>query len=111
MAFSGSQVDPSSVSAQSDQNSSPVVVFEFQGAARSAFATYTGDHIGQYLTITVDSKVVESATIQSQISGQAQISGMQSLADAQALAAELKSAPLPMTVTLVSADVVRASAD
>lgn len=101
--FTGAQIDPSSVQATLDQNNSPIVVFAFQGAARSQFATYTREHVGSYLTITVDGVVIESATIQSEIDGQGEIIGSKSMAAAQALAAELKSPPLPDPVSLVSA--------
>lgn len=102
--FTGAQIDPNSVQATLDQNSnSPVVIFAFQGSARSQFATYTRENVGNYLTITVDGVVVESATIQSEIDGQAEITGSKSLAIAQALAAELKSPSLPDPVSLVSA--------
>jgi preprotein translocase subunit SecD len=101
--FTGAQIDPNSIQATLDQNNAPIVVFEFQGAARSQFATYTRENAGNYLTITVDGVVVESATIQSEIDGQAEITGSQSMVAAQALAAELKSPPLPDPVSLVSA--------
>ncbi|HEY8323624.1 MAG TPA: hypothetical protein VIG77_03975 [Ktedonobacterales bacterium] len=101
--FTGAQIDPNSIQATTDQNNAPIVVFAFQGAARSQFATYTRENVGNYLTITVDGVVVESATIQSEIDGLAEITGSKSMAAAQALAAELKSPPLPDPVSLVSA--------
>lgn len=105
--FTGAQIDPASVAAQTDiQSGQPIVTFAFKGAAASQFAQYTGSHIGQYLTITLDNRVIESATIQSQIAGPGQVSGMMSMAQALTLAACLKSAPLPGPVTLVSETVV-----
>ncbi len=101
--FTNSQIDPASVGAHLDQQSQPVVVFAFKGAAAAQFAQYTGSHIGDYLTVTLDNTVIESATIQSQISGQGQVNGFKTLADAQTLAADLKSTPLPLPVTVVSA--------
>lgn len=104
--FTGAQVDPASVAVQTDiQSGQPIVTFAFKGAAASQFAQYTGSHIGSYLTITLDNRVIESATIQSQIAGLAQIIGM-TMAQAQTLAACLKSAPLPGPVSLVSETVV-----
>ncbi len=84
--------------------------FAFKGAAASQFAQYTGSHIGQYLTVTLDNRVIESATIQSRIAGPGQIMGNLSLAQAQTLAACLKSGALPAPVTLVSATVVQKGA-
>jgi len=103
--FTGSQIDPASVGAQADQSGQPIVTFAFKGAAASQFAQYTGSHIGSFLTITLDNRVIESATIQSQIAGLGQISGM-TLIRAQTLAACLKSAPLPGPASLVSETVV-----
>ncbi|HET9110648.1 MAG TPA: hypothetical protein VFN78_07480 [Ktedonobacterales bacterium] len=109
--FTGSQIDPASVSVHTDpQTGEPIVAFAFKGAAATEFAQYTGAHIGEYLTITVDNKVIESATIQSQISGDGQVTGSKSLADAQALAVYLKSSPLPLSAREVSATLVTPSA-
>jgi preprotein translocase subunit SecD len=102
--FTGSQLDPNSISAVIDQQSNqPVVTFQFSGPARAAFAAYTRDHIGQYLTTVVDGQVINSATIQSEIDGQGQITGMGSLTAAQQLATEMKygALPLPLTITEV----------
>lgn len=101
--FTGAQIAPSSAQATLDQNNQPIVVFEFAGAARAQFATYTRDHVGDALTITQDNVVIESATIQSEIDGQGEITGLKSMTDAEALAVELKSVPLPEPVGLVSA--------
>jgi preprotein translocase subunit SecD len=102
--FTGSQIDPTTVGAGLDpQGGTPYVKFGFAGAAASRFDQYTRSHIGQYLTMTLDGVVIESATIQSEISGVAQVQYGHSLDDAMALAACLKSGPLPAPVTLVSA--------
>ncbi len=107
--FTGAQLDSGSINVTLDQNNQPIVTFEFQGPTRAQFAVYTRNNAGDYLTITVDNVVIESAQIQSEIDGQGQINGFKRMADAQALAAELKSPPLPAPVTLVSAQVVSAS--
>ncbi len=101
--FTSAQLDLSSVRATLDQNNQPIVVFEFQGSARTDFATYTRDNQGGYLTITQDNVVIESAMIQSEIDGEGEIIGLKSMAAAQALAVEMKSPPLPFPVSLVSA--------
>jgi preprotein translocase subunit SecD len=101
--FTGSQLDPNSINAQLDQNSSPIVTFEFKGAARTAFATYTRNNVGNYLTTVVDGTVINSAVINSEIDGQGEIQGMGSITAAQALATEMKygALPLPLTITEV----------
>ena len=101
--FTSAQLDPTSIRPTLDQNNQPIVVFEFQGSARTDFATYTRDNQGGYLTITQDNVVIESAQIQSEIDGQGEIIGLQSMAAAEALAVEMKSPPLPYPVSLVSA--------
>ena len=106
--FTGAQIDPGSVRATLDQNSQPIVVFAFEGSARTDFATYTRVNQGGYLTITQDNVVIESAQIQSEIDGEGEITGLQSMAAAQALAVEMKSPPLPYPVSLVSAGALSA---
>ena len=108
--FSDADLDTSSVQAEIDpQTNQPVVAFAFRGSVKASFATYTRDHIGQFLTITLDGVVIESATIQSEIDGQAQITGIGTMAQAQNLAAELQSRALPVPVTLVSERQVKLS--
>jgi preprotein translocase subunit SecD len=99
--FTGAEVDPSTISVGT-QSGSPYVVFGFSSAAAPRFAQYTSSHVGEYLTITLDGKVIISATIQSEISGLAEVSYGETLEDASVLAACLKSAPLPYPVKLIS---------
>jgi preprotein translocase subunit SecD len=74
--FTGDQLDPNSIAASiNSQNGQPIISFQFKGSAQSAFATYTQQNVGNFLTITLDNKVIESAVIQTQITGQGQISG------------------------------------
>ncbi|MGH2487516.1 MAG: SecDF P1 head subdomain-containing protein [Ktedonobacterales bacterium] len=97
----GLDVDPASVSATTDrQTGMPVVTFAFKDAARLQFAAYTRQNIGLNLTITLDEKVIESATIQSEIDGQGQITGLASEWDAQRLAIFLKDGTLPLDLTV-----------
>jgi preprotein translocase subunit SecD len=101
--FTGAQLDPNSINATLDQTNQPIVTFEFKGDARAAFAAYTRDHVGQYLTTVVDNVVINSATIQSEIDGQGEINGMGTISAAQSLATEMKygALPLPLTITEV----------
>lgn len=103
VAFTGQQIDPSTVSAGPDpQTNLAIVTFTFKADARSAFASYTSNHVGEYLTITLDNQVIESATIQSEIDGQAQIFGISDIASAHNLAAKLKDGPLPLEIVIES---------
>lgn len=106
IVFDGTEIDPTSVAAQRDSASGqPVVAFAFAGTARDRFAQYTRSRIGAYLTIALDSTIIESAVIVSAIDGPSEIGpgpmgSLGSMADAQRLAAYLKDGPLPLTVTV-----------
>ena len=103
VAFTGAQMDASSIQAIQDPVSNHAeILFEFKASARSAFASYTQSHIGEYLTITLDNIVLESAVIQSQITGQGAIGSGQTLAQAQHTAVLLRSGALPLPLTVVS---------
>jgi len=103
IVFTGQQMYANAVQAQQDpQTGRPVVFFAFAGADKQRFADYTRSHVGQYLTITADDVVIESATIQSAIDGVGEISGTMSLDDAKRLAAYLKSGPLPVRLVLIA---------
>jgi photosystem II stability/assembly factor-like uncharacterized protein len=93
-----------SVEAQTDpQTGLPVLLFQFKGSAQRTIANYTGAHLGNYLTITLDDTVVASAVIQSEITSAAQvIDGKMTLDSAKVLAAIFGSGPLPVPVTIVS---------
>jgi preprotein translocase subunit SecD len=103
IVFTGAELNPSSISAQIDsQTNQPAVSFQFQGSAQDAFSTYTQNNINNYLTITLDNKVIESAIIQSQITGTGQISGgNMTIAQAQNLASLLKYGALPLPLKVI----------
>lgn len=101
IAFTGAQFDPNSLAATLDrQSQQPIVAFAFAHQYQQQFADYTRQHIGQYLTITVDGAVIESAAIQSEIDSQGQIAGLKSLGEAQALVTKLKYQALPLAVAV-----------
>lgn len=103
IVFTGAQLNPGAISAGLDQQTSqPIVTFSFAGNAKSAFGTYTRDNIGKYLTITLDNKVIESATIQSEIDSNGQITGIPTIQDAQSLASLLKYGALPLPLSVAS---------
>ncbi len=97
--FTGTDLDPNSIAVSFNQANQPQIDFAMQGSAKDRFATYTGSHIGQYLTITIDGLVIESATIQSQITGPGQISGGFTLAQATSISQLLRYGSLPLTLT------------
>jgi preprotein translocase subunit SecD len=109
--FTGNDLDPNSINASVDPSTGqPIIVFQFKGDKQSAFASYTQSHIGQYLTITLDDKVIESAVIKSEITGQGQISGgNMTLDQAQATAALLRAGSLPVPLVTVSERLIDAT--
>lgn len=103
IVFDNSEIDPTAVATQTDhQSGQPIVTFAFLGTARDRFAQYTQSRIGEYLTITLDGTVVNSAVIQSEINGSGEISGLGSLADCRRFAAYLKDGTLPLDVTVAA---------
>jgi preprotein translocase subunit SecD len=103
IVFTGSQLDSNQINAGLDpQTGQPIVTFAFAGNAKSQFGTYTRNHIGQYLTVTLDNTVIESATIQSEIDTNGQITGLPNIATAQTLATQLKYGALPAPLTVAS---------
>ncbi|HEY7780497.1 MAG TPA: protein translocase subunit SecD [Ktedonobacterales bacterium] len=103
IVFTGSELNLNAIQAGLDsQTNQPIVTFAFTGSAKGKFATYTRDHVGQFLTVTLDDKVIESATIQSEIDGNGQITGIPSVAEAQNLASLLKYGALPLPLKVIS---------
>ncbi|HEY7356810.1 MAG TPA: hypothetical protein VH590_10100 [Ktedonobacterales bacterium] len=101
--FTGVQLDLNSIHALLDpQSGLSIITFQFKSQYQAAFASYTQQNIGNFLTMTLDDKVIESAQIQGQITGQGQITSGYTLADAQATAALLRYGSLPLPLTIVS---------
>ena len=100
--FTGAQLDGNQIAAGLDQSGQPIVSFAFKGKAKADFANYTAKNIGNFLTITLDNKVINSAVIRSEIDGPGQISGIGNITAAQNLAALLKYGALPLPLTPVS---------
>lgn len=68
VVFRGQDLDQSQIHLIYDkQGILPLVTFAFKGDAQKRFADYTAYNIGNYLTIILDGKVIESAVIQSEI--------------------------------------------
>jgi preprotein translocase subunit SecD len=101
--FTGADLDPSKLQVGQDQQTgSYVIQFAMKGAAFGRLSTFSSSHIGDYLTITLDRKVMTSAVIQSQLPGSAEISGNFTISQAKAVVSVLKFPPLPMTFQISS---------
>src|SRR5258706_13123667 len=73
--FTGKDLDPNQVYVSQDQAGRPQISFAMKGDAVAAFGTFTGKNVGNYLTVTLDKVVIESAQIQSAITGPGVITG------------------------------------
>jgi preprotein translocase subunit SecD len=84
-----------------DQTGQRVVTITLSPAAARLFGTYTATHIGEFLAITLDGRVISAPTIQSEIrGGSVEISkngtaGGWGLAEARTFAAFIRSGALP----------------
>ncbi len=85
---------------QTDQSGNLVVGFKLNSDAASKFGDYTGSHVGQFLNVIVDKKVVNSATIQSRIDQSGEINGL-ARTEVQNLVIVLKSGRLAVPLDVI----------
>jgi preprotein translocase subunit SecD len=101
--FTGKDLDPNSLSAGLDpQTGQPVINFAMVPSEQKAFFDFTSKNVGNYLTVTLDGKVIESAVIQSAINGNGIIQGDLTITQAQDIAQLLKYGALPIPLQIVS---------
>jgi preprotein translocase subunit SecD len=104
--FTGANLDPSQVYVSQDQAGRPQISFEMQGDAISRFGTFTGQNVGQYLTVTLDKQVIESAVIQNAITGPGVITGNFTTDQATQIVTVLKYGALKIPLTIKSIETV-----
>jgi preprotein translocase subunit SecD len=104
--FTGADLDSSQVGVGYDQAGRPLINFEMKGDAISRFGTFTSSNVGQYLTVTLDGSVIQSAQIQSAITGPGQITGNFTTAEAQSIVTVLKYGALPIPLKIASEETV-----
>ncbi len=85
---------------QTDQSGNLVVGFKLNSDAASKFGDYTGSHVGQFLNVIVDKRVVNSATIQSRIDQSGEINGLDRT-QVQDLVVVLKSGRLAVPLDVI----------
>ncbi len=85
---------------QTDQSGNLVVGFKLNSDAASKFGDYTGSHIGQFLNVIVDKRVINSATIQSRIDQSGEINGLDRT-QVQDLVVVLKSGRLAVPLDVI----------
>jgi preprotein translocase subunit SecD len=104
--FTGADLDPTQVYVSQDQAGRPQISFEMKGGAVGSFGSFTAKNIGQYLTITLDKSVIESAVIQNAINGPGVITGTFTTAQAQSVVTVLKYGALPISLKIASEQTV-----
>jgi preprotein translocase subunit SecD len=104
--FTGADLDSSQVYVSQDQAGRPQISFEMKGDAISRFGTFTGSNVGQYLTVTLDGTVIESAVINNAITGPGVITGNFTTAEAQQVVTVLKYGALPIPLKIASEETV-----
>ena len=68
--FTGKDLDSTQIGISLDEHTGhPQINFAMKGDAVSRFGSFTREHVGQILTVTLDRNVIESATINSAIIG------------------------------------------
>ncbi|MDQ2714210.1 MAG: hypothetical protein M3Z08_04815 [Chloroflexota bacterium] len=97
--FTNRDFDPKSLKVSIDSQTGQVQIdFNMQGNAIKGFQLYTAHNIGHFLVFTLDGKVVQSAIINSAISGSAVITSRFTQQQATAIVSALKYGPLPVTL-------------
>jgi preprotein translocase subunit SecD len=105
--FTGADLDSSQVYVSQDQAGRPQISFEMQsGDAVSRFGQFTGKNVGQYLTVTLDRQVIESAVIQNAITGPGVITGNFTTQQAQQVVTVLKYGALKIPLKIASEETV-----
>src|SRR5438876_869726 len=105
--FTGADLDSSQVYVSQDSAGRPQISFEMQpGDAVSRFGKFTGNNIGQYLTVTLDKQVIESAVIQNAITGPGVITGNFTTQQATQIVTVLKYGALKIPLKIASEETI-----
>lgn len=95
---------------QPDQLGNPNIAFTLKPDYAQVFGDYTASHIGQYLTIVLDGKVISSPVINGAIpDGQGVIQGSFTSDEANSLAVQLRYGSLPIPLKVVESRTVGAT--
>lgn len=101
--FSGKDLDSTLIGVSLDEHTGhPQINFSMKGDAIARFGSFTREHVGSILTVTLDRKVIESATINSAITGPGVITGQFSHDEAQRIATVLRYGALPLSLQIAS---------
>ncbi len=90
-----------------DQSGKPYVAFELTADGSKLFGDYTSSHVGDYLMIVLDKKVISAPRIQQAITtGSGSITGSFTIDEANALAIQLRYGALPIPLKVVESQTV-----
>jgi preprotein translocase subunit SecD len=104
--FTGADLDPGQISVGADQAGRPNILFAMKGSAIARFGSFTQDNVGNFLTVTLDKQVIESARIQSAITGQGEITGIFTAASAKQIVTVLQYGSLPLVLNIATEETV-----
>ena len=82
-----------------DEYGQPVVHFDLVPSAADKFGQYTGSHIGTFMAIVLDGKVMSAPRINARITDSGIIEGNFSIQEAEDLALVLRAGALPASIT------------
>src|SRR5260370_29167903 len=77
-----------------------------KGSAVQSFGSFTQANVGNYLTVTLDRKVIESAVTQSAITGQGEITGSFTADSAKQIVTILQYGSLPLVLQIATQETV-----
>jgi preprotein translocase subunit SecD len=99
--FTGKDLDPGQIGVSlEEQTGRPQINFAMKGDAVGRFGDFTRQNVGNILTVTLDREVIESATINSAITGQGVITGQSTHSEAQRIATVLRYGALPVALSI-----------
>jgi preprotein translocase subunit SecD len=104
--FTGADLDSSQISVGTDQAGRPNILFAMKGPAIAKFGSFTQQNVGNYLTVTLDKQVIESAVIQSAITGQGEITGTFTADSAKQIVTVLQYGSLPLVLNIATEETV-----
>ena len=104
--FTGANLDPSQISVGTDQAGRPNILFAMKGSAVQSFGSFTQSNVGNYLTVTLDRQVIESAVIQSAITGQGEITGNFTADSAKQIVTILQYGSLPLVLQIATQETI-----
>jgi preprotein translocase subunit SecD len=102
--FTGKDVDDASVGF--DPMSGVVVNFQLSTEGGQRMQQYSSSHVGDFMPILLDKKVLSAPSIRDTIVGTGQITGQFSQAEAQSLVAQINSGSLPVPLKVVGQTLV-----